>query len=117
MIYFSGGQPVRNQEQHFLLSFRKEPHHTHRHTSPHLFLTHTHIFAQLTLLQISHTKMTVTELNKAFIGKHVMWWNFWYLSKSCMKLGKEPHAARPSLKLNTPDILTNHKCCWSFWAT
>jgi len=41
-LYNSGGQPVKDQEPHFLLCYRKEPHHTHGHirTSPHLFLTH-----------------------------------------------------------------------------
>jgi len=72
MIYFRGGQPARNQEQHFLLGYRKEPHHTHGHTSPHLFLTHTHIFAQLGLLQISHTKMTTAVLNTQFNVMHVI---------------------------------------------
>jgi len=33
-----------------------------------------------------------------------------------MKLGKEPHAARASRKLTIPDISTNRKCCWGFWA-
>ena len=46
-----------------LLCYRKEPHHTpgHTRTSPHLFLTHTHTFAQLDLLQISHTNLIMTE--------------------------------------------------------
>jgi len=30
--YTSGGQPVRDQEPHFSLCYRKEPHHTHGHT-------------------------------------------------------------------------------------
>jgi len=40
--------------------------------SPHLFLTHIHTFAQLGLLQISQTKMTMTELNKTFNVVHVI---------------------------------------------
>jgi len=76
MIQFRIGQPVRNQEQHFLLGYRKEPHHTHGQwahiPSPHLFLTHTHTFAQLSLLQISHTKMTTTVLNTPFNVMHVI---------------------------------------------
>ena len=43
----------------------------------HLFLTHTHTFAQLNLLQISHANMTMTELCKAFIVMHVIQWDFW----------------------------------------
>jgi len=31
MIQFRVGQLVRNQEQHFLLGYGKEPHHTHGH--------------------------------------------------------------------------------------
>jgi len=29
MVYCRGGQPVRDQKPHFLLCYRKEPHHTH----------------------------------------------------------------------------------------
>jgi len=37
-----GGQPVRDQEPHFLLCYCKEPHHPHEHTQ-----TSPHSFAQL----------------------------------------------------------------------
>jgi len=52
MVYCRGGQPIRDQERHFLLCYRKEPRHTHGHiwTSPDLFLTHAHTFTQLDLL-------------------------------------------------------------------
>jgi len=51
-LWARGGQPVRDQQPHFLLCYRKDPHHTRGHTctSPHLFLTKTHTFAQLHLL-------------------------------------------------------------------
>jgi len=32
IVYCRGGQPVRDQEPHSLLCYRKEPHHTHGHT-------------------------------------------------------------------------------------
>jgi len=41
--YNRGGQPVRGQEPHFWLCYRKEPHHTHGHTwTSHHFFTHEH---------------------------------------------------------------------------
>ena len=47
-----GGQLVGDQEPHFLLCRSKEPHHSREHTwtSPHLFHTQTHAFAQPDLL-------------------------------------------------------------------
>ncbi len=48
-LYSRGGQPVREQEPHFLLCYCKEPHHMHGHTwtapipfSHSLALSHTH---------------------------------------------------------------------------
>ena len=32
ILYARGGQPVRDQQPHFLLCYRKEPHHTHGRT-------------------------------------------------------------------------------------
>ena len=77
MFYSRAGQLVRDQEPHLLLCYRKEPHHTHGHTwtPPYLFLIHTHTFAQLDLLQISHTNMIMTEIYKPLIVMHVTQWN------------------------------------------
>jgi len=60
-----------------LVCYCKNPHHTQGHAStpPHPFLTHTHTFAQLHLLQISHTSVTTTELYKPFIVMHVIAWD------------------------------------------
>jgi len=52
-IYWRGGQPVRDQEPHFLLRYQRATslHHTHGYTwtPTRLFLAHTHTFAQLDL--------------------------------------------------------------------
>jgi len=39
-VYTRGGQPVRDQEPHFLLYYRKEPHGTHVHHLISSSLTH-----------------------------------------------------------------------------
>ena len=74
MTSIMGGQPVRDQEPHFLLRYCKQPQHTYERTRTlsHLFLTHTHIFAQPDLFYLSHTKMTITGLSKSFIAMHVI---------------------------------------------
>jgi len=47
-VYVVDARPVTEQKPHLLLCCRKEPRHTNGYTwtSPHLFLIHTHTFAQ-----------------------------------------------------------------------
>jgi len=74
MIYFRVGQLVRNQEQHFLLGYRKEPYHTHgqwAHITSSLPHSYTYICSARFISNITH-QMTTTVLNTPFNVMHVI---------------------------------------------